>query len=369
MNDKIAELNLVSNKSRKLLNQRQTESYREHRRELLGWMLEQGKNPGRNAGLALSTVESRAYRLDLFYRMVWEAEGRYTEEITTDHADAWMRWLDDQDYSDSYKAVCQKSVKTLFRWKHWKTGGRESWTPEIQFNSNVEHNPRDILTQDERRKVREAALSFGSIPSYDSISVAERKKWRKELSHRYGIPLDDVGPWDWVRTDCWEIPSLIWTTMDCGLRPKEVATAKVSWVDLDNGVLRIPKEDSVKNEDNWQVSLLDRTTRFLEKWLDERELYEKYDDSDLLWLNQLGHPFTSTILNRLLRKLLVEAEIDTSSRHLTWYSIRHSVGTYMTREAGLKAASAQLRHKSAKTTMRYDQAPVEDRRDALERMG
>lgn len=41
----------------------------------------------------------------------------------------------------------------------------------------------------------------------------------------------------------------------------------------------------------------------------------------------------------------------------------------MTREEGLAAAQAQLRHKSEQTTMKYDQTPVEDRKDALERMG
>lgn len=35
---------------------------------------------------------------------------------------------------------------------------------------------------------------------------------------------------------------------------------------------------------------------------------------------------------------------------------------------GLAAAQAQLRHKSESTTMRYDQVPVEERRDALNRM-
>jgi integrase len=54
---------------------------------------------------------------------------------------------------------------------------------------------------------------------------------------------------------------------------------------------------------------------------------------------------------------------------MSWYSIRHSVGTYMAREEGLAAAQAQLRHKSVETTMKYDQVPVEDRRDALDRMG
>jgi integrase len=54
---------------------------------------------------------------------------------------------------------------------------------------------------------------------------------------------------------------------------------------------------------------------------------------------------------------------------MSWYAIRHSVGTYMTREEDLAAAQAQLRHKSPETTMKYDQTPVEDRQDALDRMG
>jgi integrase len=54
---------------------------------------------------------------------------------------------------------------------------------------------------------------------------------------------------------------------------------------------------------------------------------------------------------------------------MSWYTIRHSVGTYMTKERDLAAAKAQLRHKNPMTTMKYDQVPVEDRRDALNRMG
>lgn len=54
---------------------------------------------------------------------------------------------------------------------------------------------------------------------------------------------------------------------------------------------------------------------------------------------------------------------------MSWYTIRHSVGTYMAREEDLAAAASQLRHKSPETTMKYDQAPVDDRRDALDRMG
>ena len=70
-----------------------------------------------------------------------------------------------------------------------------------------------------------------------------------------------------------------------------------------------------------------------------------------------------------MEKLCKEAGIETEDRDITWYSIRHSVGTYMARKKGLAAAQAQLRHQSERTTMKYDQAPVEDRKNALERMG
>lgn len=54
---------------------------------------------------------------------------------------------------------------------------------------------------------------------------------------------------------------------------------------------------------------------------------------------------------------------------MSGYAIRHSVETYMTREEDLAAAQMELRHESPETTMKYDQTPVEDRRDAIDRMG
>jgi len=100
----------------------------------------------------------------------------------------------------------------------------------------------------------------------------------------------------------------------------------------------------------------------LERWLAERETREKYDDSDRLWLTRKGNPYSTQSLNGLLDRLCETAEIPTGGRDVTWYSIRHSVGTYMAREEGLAAAQAQLRHKSEQTTMKYDQVPVEEQK-------
>lgn len=86
-------------------------------------------------------------------------------------------------------------------------------------------------------------------------------------------------------------------------------------------------------------------------------------------MTRQNNPYCSQSLSGLIDRLCEIADIDTTNRDISWYSLRHSTGTYMVREEDLAAAQAQLRHKSPQTTMRYDQTPPEDRRDALDRMG
>ena len=361
---------LVTGESRKYVNPRQLASYREHRRQLAEWMLNLGKHPEKAEGYAESTVKTRMARLDKFYRWVWEQEDGYTEAVTTSHADAWMKHLAHQDFASSYKACCQKAVKTLFKWQSWEQGEDVDWDPVITYSDDSgTDNPRDFLSREERRKIREASLEQGSIPHYNSLTPEERDEWKSYLAQRFEKPKSEVSKSDWDRANSFKTPSMVWTSMDAGLRPVEVGRMKVSWIDLDNGVLRIPKEESSKNSDNWTVSLLDRTVYFLEQWLEERSNRERYEGSEKVWLTRRRNGYGSNSLNYLLDKLCETAGIDTENRDVTWYSIRHSVGTYMAREEGLAAAQSQLRHKSEKTTMKYDQAPVEDRKDALNRMG
>jgi site-specific recombinase XerD len=107
----------------------------------------------------------------------------------------------------------------------------------------------------------------------------------------------------------------------------------------------------------------------LDRWLSERERYDQYADTDTIWLTRQENPYGSQSLRYVLHQLCDIADIETENRQMSWYAIRHSVGTYMTREEDLAAAQTQLRHKSPETTMIYDQTPVEDRQDALDRMG
>lgn len=362
------DVRLIPQPSAAKLNDRQQMDYEEHRRDLLGWLATLGKEPEKGQGYSEAVVQNTAYRLDQIYRWVWGREG-YTTDVSHDHADAYVRALAGRELSNASKAKYVMCLKRRFKWQHHVRGG-ELWDSDICFSANNGiSNPREYFTRDERTIVREAALEYGSIPKYNDLTPAERRMWRQHLAQRFGKPVEEISPTDWKRANGWKVPSLVWSSLDCGLRPIEVERATVHWVDTSNGVFRIPREESSKNRDNWVVGLTDRTTEALSRWLDARQNYPKYDGTDSLWLTREGNPYTSQSLRYLIRRLCEEAGISTDGRRISWYAIRHSVGTYMTREEDLAAAAAQLRHKSTETTMKYDNAPVEDRKKALERMG
>lgn len=361
---------LVTDKSRELLKEKQIIDYEAHRIEFVRWLIYLGKNPELAEGYGRDTIRATAYRTDQFARWLWtEQEDGYTVAFTHDHANAYMTELLYSDTSATHKANTQKALKRLFKWRASEKGDK-LWEPERSFsNTNDDAGPREFLTIEERKKIREAALDYGSIPSYNNLSPESRDEWKAHLAQRFGKPKEQVTADDWERANSWKFTSMTWASLDCGLRPIEVERAKVSWVDVKNSVLRIPKEDSAKNEGNWVVALSDRTADALGRWMTEREQYEKYDDTDALWLTREGNPYQTQSLRRLLVKLCEIAGISTENRKMSWYALRHSTGTAMTHERDLAAAKAQLRHKSEQTTMKYDNVPVEHRRDALERMG
>lgn len=359
---------LIPKPSQRRLNSRQQQDYHNHRRTVLKWLSTKGKKPDRGEGYSHSSLKNTAYRLDQFYRWVWEKEG-YTTNITPNHGNVYLEYLKEADTTEANKRKIRSALKQLFSWKE-HTHGTESWDPEISFSAgSTSSQPREYLTKEERIKIREAALEYGSVPRYNDLTPSERDRWKRYLAQRFGKAKSQVTAEDWEKANGWKIPSLVWVSLDAGLRPIEVERASINWIDIQNGMLRIPKEESSKNRDNWYVGLTERTADALSRWLRERENYEMYHQTDSIWLTGEGNPYQSQSLRYLLRRLCGIADIPTKNRKMSWYAIRHSLGTYMTAERDLKAAQSQLRHKSPQTTMRYDQTPVEDRKEALERIG
>jgi integrase len=351
------------------LTKKQLVDYKDRRVQFLSWLLKIGKHPDKAEGYSPYTVYGTAYRTAKSDLWLWEQKNEYKQPPDDEDAAAYMDYLAVSDKSQTVKGKAQESLQRFSKWLHHERG-YEEWEFEYSFDGpGGNHQPQDFLTREERRAIRQAALNEGNIPAYDTLTANERRGWKLYIANALGKDYDDVTPDDWKEVNGWEITSLVWVSLDAGLRPVEVRNAVTDWVDTRNGVLRIPKEDSSKNQGNWTVSVTDRTATALSRWLEEREMYDRYDGVDTLWLTSRGNPHSSKSLRRLLHRLCDSAGIETANRKMSWYTIRHSVGTYMTKERDLAAAKAQLRHKDPMTTTKYDQVPVEDRRDALNRMG
>lgn len=367
--NKVDGIVLVPNGSQEYLNPRQEVTYREHRRELAEWMLGLGKNPEKAEGYSHSTAKNKMDRIDRFYRFVWDREGRYIQEMTTDYADAWMRHLAKEEMKESTKCHYQKAVQTLFKWKRNARSKDVEWEPNIKYSDpSTTYTPRDYLTREDRRKMRQAAMEYGSVPHYNSVTPDERDRWKNYLAQRLQKPKEEVTMKDWNKANSFKYTSMIYTALDAGLRPIEIKRSNVHWVDTQNCVLRIPREESTKNRENWIVALKEETSSILERWLDERETREKYDDRDALWLTQHENRYDKDSFRDVFRKIATEAGLDLENRDLTPYSIRHSTATYVAEEEGLAVAAAQCRHKSKRTTEKYEHSSTARQQDAVNKI-
>lgn len=357
---------LVTQEAAPYLNPRQEITYRELRKELAEWMLHLGKNPEKAEGYSYSTTELRMNRIDMFYRFVWDREQRYVQYPTTDHADAWMRDLATTDFKESTKNHYQKSVKTYFKWQRCERGSDTVWEPVIEYSDpSTNYRPREYLSRDDRARMREAVMEYNSIPHYNSLSPEERERFKSLLAMRFEKPKTEITKQDFLRANSFKYPSMIFTALDAGFRPEEVGRANVQWFDTDNGVLRIPREESTKNRENWVIALKPETASILRQWIQERSHLEKYEGTNALWLTKYGNRYNKDSFRRIFREIAIEAGLDLENRELTPYSIRHSTGTHVNDEAGLAVAAAQLRHKSKRTTEKYAHSSVEKQSDAV----
>lgn len=162
--------------------------------------------------------------------------------------------------------------------------------------------------------------------------------------------------------------SLVAVGLDAGLRASEAEQASTQWVDTEDWMLRISKDEDADRKE-WEVVLSEKTAAVLRKWLEQRANYEKYDDTDALWLTQKGNPYSTNALNYVFETLCEDAEIQTEERTLTWRSLHHSAATQLAQYESLAVVREQLRHGSVESLKKYEEYPVEEWRKALERMG
>ena len=369
--NKVQGIVLLTDEASEFLNPREEIAYKEHRRELAEWMLNLGKDPAKAEGYSHSTAKNRMNKLDLFYRWVWNNEQRFIQDIKLGHAEAWMRDLAKRDgLKESTKCHYQKSVQTLFKWMREARNRDVEWDPSIEYSDpSTGYQPREYLTKEDRRKMREAAMSYGSIPHYNSLTPEERTRWKKHLAQRLQKPKEEIGKTDFLKANSFKYTSMIFVALDAGFRPIEVKRANIQWFDPSNGVLRIPQEESSKSRENWIVALKPETVSILKKWKQERETISKYDGRDAMWLTQKGNRYNKDSFRMsMFHKIAEEAGLDLENRDLTPYSIRHSTATYIAQEADLATAAKQCRHKSKQTTQKYAHSSVDRQTDAVNKI-
>ncbi|ESS07369.1 MAG: hypothetical protein A07HB70_00317, partial [uncultured archaeon A07HB70] len=130
-----------------------------------------------------------------------------------------MRHLARTDEGDYSRNNYERALKRLFNWQAHERGG-EAWEPSVTFTEpSGSAEPRDFLLRDERQQIREAALEYGSIPSYAGLSSRGRDRWKAYLAQRFSKPKREVTPDDRERANGWKFPSLVWASLDAGLRP------------------------------------------------------------------------------------------------------------------------------------------------------
>jgi hypothetical protein len=141
-----------------------------------------------------------------------------------------MQELAYRDTSQDHKANMMKTLKTLFRWRAHELG-EEEWGPELTFSNDTSTTkPRDYLTTEERKKVREAALQYGSVPSYTSLSPEERDRWKTHPAQRFEKPKDEISTEDFERANSWKCAgSSVFTAVGAKRRRTAVAQRRQTY--------------------------------------------------------------------------------------------------------------------------------------------
>lgn len=345
-----------------------SDDYCDFKEDFIDWLLNKGKDPERGDGYSHTTAKSTHYRIEQAYRWLWDRHEKYVLEFTLEDATALIEHVrNGTPHPDSVTYHYEKSIMRLFKYyRNEKLKDIPEWDHgwDLKNTNSINSNhQKDKFYATELQSLYQAALGEYSVKSYNTKSMTpeERQRIKKLISRRQNISMDEIGPKEFEKANSWKIPSLVAVTCDTGLRPIEVEKASVNWFNLDLGQMIIPEDEGTeKNNQKWTCQLSHRATKALGRWLDERETYDNYQDSEMVWLTQTGTTYQSSSLNKLLDRLIERAGIDMTGRNISWYSIRHGVASLWCEKKGIYAARNQLRHQDIDTTLRYSQTGVKD---------
>ncbi len=145
----------------------------------------------------------------------------------------------------------------------------------------------------------------------------------------------------------------------CGLRTTELCQLKIQDVDLQEQTVTILKGKGGKPR---VVPIGQYAAYYLQCYLDKGRKYMlkgKREDAGFLFLSQRGQPFNKTTINKCVMRS-VARKLGTK-KHLSCYTMRHSVATHLlANHVDITYIARLLGHASLRTTQRYAHVEIGD---------
>ncbi len=134
----------------------------------------------------------------------------------------------------------------------------------------------------------------------------------------------------------------------CGLRVSEVLDLRISNIFREEGFVRITGKGSKER----LIPINGRALREIDLYLPDRhQMTPDKENSDILFLNRLGHKLSRVYLFKLVKELARKAGI---RKNVSPHTFRHSFATHlMEGGADLRAIQEMLGHESIQTTEIY----------------
>lgn len=335
-------------------------------RKFRDWALSKGKYRDRNEPLAESTVDDYVFRFQQYLVFSWANSGQITSRIDHTLADAFVdalkageiRQENGDPYQESGKRKLVNPVQKWYEHRH-DVYGESKWDPDVVF-SQEHQDSVSRFSKLERTLLREGVLGFETLPNYNDLCPEESDRRKAYLAQKLGKPKNEIGLEDWNEvTESWKVPAMVWLSLDIGPRPIDMHRLNESWLIPAENTVRIPVGESSKNERFWALRVHPDTTWMLNLWREQRATDPTYDESEAMFLNRNGNRYNAGTLADLVRRLCSDIGISMENRRITWYSFRHSAGTYIANEGDSSQARHQLQHESTEALSNYNVPPAE----------
>ena len=307
--------------------------------------------------------------LEKFEEYQKEKTQRKVEDLADDYtlfpniAKEWLNWKKRQINPNTNKTISPKTVETYigtiqnhimidFRDYHLTDITKE--VVEDYINKIRQKTPRlakdlFLITRSILNYARDERHLINDVPKFN-IKFSKRKRSKKAQMPYLTAKRQEV--WlDTFEQDKREFAYLFSTLLQTGMRPEEGCGLKWKCVCFEKNIIIVEnafkditlydddmniighesQDGDLKTEESYRnIPMSKRLRKMLKKIKEDKmEDYEfhnkKWDESDYVFLNQLGKPYTPERLQNKIKQFIKKYNLE----HMTVYGFRHSYATLM----------------------------------------